>query len=85
LVFEHIRITIARFRLEILSLLALPTLAVYGPKRSATQARRLLQMQDRILKCFAEVEWVFAMTSRAEISTDPAPFSMGETTVILKA
>jgi Cu(I)/Ag(I) efflux system membrane protein CusA/SilA len=41
-------------------------------------------MQDRILKTFPEVEWVFGKTGRAETSTDPAPFSMGETTVMLK-
>ena len=54
------------------------------PGISATQATMLLQMQDRILKSFPEVEWVFGKTGRAETSTDPAPFSMGETTVMLK-
>ena len=41
-------------------------------------------MQDRMLKTFPEVEWVFGKAGRAETSTDPAPFSMGETTVMLK-
>jgi len=41
-------------------------------------------MQDRILKTFPEVQWVFGKAGRAETSTDPAPFSMGETTVMLK-
>ncbi len=54
------------------------------PGISATQAAMLLQMQDRILKSFPEVEWVLGKTGRAETSTDPAPFSMGETTVMLK-
>ncbi len=54
------------------------------PGISVTQAARLLQMQDRILKSFPEVEWVFGKAGRAETSTDPAPFSMGETTVMLK-
>ncbi len=54
------------------------------PGISTTQASRLLQMQDRILKSFPEVEWVFGKAGRAETSTDPAPFSMGETTVMLK-
>ena len=54
------------------------------PGISATQATMLLQMQDRILKTFPEVYWVFGKTGRAETSTDPAPFSMGETTVMLK-
>jgi copper/silver efflux system protein len=54
------------------------------PGISVTQSARLLQMQDRILKSFPEVEWVFGKAGRAETSTDPAPFSMGETTVMLK-
>jgi Cu(I)/Ag(I) efflux system membrane protein CusA/SilA len=54
------------------------------PGISVTQATRLLQIQDRILKSFPEVEWVFGKAGRAETSTDPAPFSMGETTVMLK-
>ncbi|MGZ8452291.1 MAG: efflux RND transporter permease subunit, partial [Candidatus Binatia bacterium] len=54
------------------------------PGISATQATMLLQVQDRILKSFPEVEWVLGKTGRAETSTDPAPFSMGETTVMLK-
>ena len=41
-------------------------------------------MQDRILKTFPEVQWVLGKAGRAETSTDPAPFSMGETTVMLK-
>jgi Cu(I)/Ag(I) efflux system membrane protein CusA/SilA len=43
-----------------------------------------LQVQDKILKGFPEVERVFGKAGRAETSTDPAPFSMMETTVILK-
>jgi Cu(I)/Ag(I) efflux system membrane protein CusA/SilA len=54
------------------------------PGISITQASRLLQLQDRMLKSFPEVEWVFGKAGRAETSTDPAPFSMGETTVMLK-
>jgi Cu(I)/Ag(I) efflux system membrane protein CusA/SilA len=54
------------------------------PGISVTQASRLLQMQDRMLKTFPEVEWVFGKAGRAETSTDPAPFSMVETTVMLK-
>jgi copper/silver efflux system protein len=54
------------------------------PGVSVTQAARLLQIQDRILKSFPEVERVFGKAGRAETSTDPAPFSMGETTVMLK-
>ena len=54
------------------------------PGISITQASRVLQMQDRILKSFPEVQWVAGKAGRAETSTDPAPFSMGETTVMLK-
>jgi Cu(I)/Ag(I) efflux system membrane protein CusA/SilA len=51
---------------------------------SVTQSSRLLQMQDRMLKSFPEVEWVLGKAGRAETSTDPAPYSMGETVVMLK-
>jgi Cu(I)/Ag(I) efflux system membrane protein CusA/SilA len=54
------------------------------PGISVTQSARLLQMQDRMLKTFPEVQWVFGKAGRAETSTDPAPFSMGETIVMLK-
>jgi Cu(I)/Ag(I) efflux system membrane protein CusA/SilA len=54
------------------------------PGISVTQSTKLLQLQDRILKSFPEVEWVLGKAGRAETSTDPAPFSMGETTVMLK-
>src|ERR687897_741877 len=54
------------------------------PGISVTQSSRLLQMQDRILKTFPEVQWVLGKAGRAETSTDPAPFSMGETTIMLK-
>jgi Cu(I)/Ag(I) efflux system membrane protein CusA/SilA len=54
------------------------------PGISVTEASRILQVQDRILKTFPEVERVFGKIGRAESSTDPAPFSMVETTVLLK-
>ncbi len=54
------------------------------PGISVSEASRLLQMQDQILKSFPEVEGVFGKAGRAETSTDPAPFSMMETTVVLK-
>jgi Cu(I)/Ag(I) efflux system membrane protein CusA/SilA len=54
------------------------------PGISVTEAQRLMQIQDRVLKTFPEVERVFGKAGRAETSTDPAPFSMMETTVILK-
>jgi copper/silver efflux system protein len=51
---------------------------------SVTEAQRLLQVQDKILKTFPEVERVFGKAGRAETATDPAPFSMMETVVVLK-
>ncbi|HQT95561.1 MAG TPA: efflux RND transporter permease subunit, partial [Thermoanaerobaculaceae bacterium] len=54
------------------------------PGISVEQALRLLQTQDKVLKSFPEVESVFGKAGRAETSTDPAPFSMMETTVVLK-
>ncbi|HVN31406.1 MAG TPA: CusA/CzcA family heavy metal efflux RND transporter, partial [Thermoanaerobaculaceae bacterium] len=54
------------------------------PGISVQQARDLLQAQDKVLKSFPEVVRVFGKAGRAETSTDPAPFSMMETTVILK-
>jgi Cu(I)/Ag(I) efflux system membrane protein CusA/SilA len=54
------------------------------PGISVTEASRLLQLQDRILRSFPEVERVFGKAGRAETSTDPAPFSMMETTVVLR-
>jgi Cu(I)/Ag(I) efflux system membrane protein CusA/SilA len=54
------------------------------PGISVTQATALLQTQDRILKGFPEVDRVFGKAGRADTSTDPAPFSMMETTVVLK-
>ncbi|MBN2108919.1 MAG: efflux RND transporter permease subunit [Deltaproteobacteria bacterium] len=54
------------------------------PGISVTQAQQLLELQDRILKSFPEVVTVFGKAGRAETSTDPAPFSMMETTLVLK-
>ena len=54
------------------------------PGISVTAAQKLLQAQDAILKSFPEVSSVFGKAGRAETSTDPAPFSMMETTVVLK-
>ncbi|MCX6356784.1 MAG: efflux RND transporter permease subunit, partial [Candidatus Aureabacteria bacterium] len=54
------------------------------PGISVTEAMKLLQIQDRILKSFPEVVNVFGKAGRADTSTDPAPFSMMETVVVLK-
>lgn len=54
------------------------------PGISVTEASKLLQTQDKILASFPEVETVFGKAGRAETATDPAPFSMMETVVVLK-
>ncbi|MEI7436488.1 MAG: CusA/CzcA family heavy metal efflux RND transporter, partial [bacterium] len=54
------------------------------PGISVTESQRLLESQDRILKSFPEVISVFGKAGRADTATDPAPFSMMETTVVLK-
>ncbi|OGX06727.1 MAG: cation transporter [Omnitrophica WOR_2 bacterium GWA2_47_8] len=63
------------------SILYMPTTL---PGISVTEAQKLMQTQDRILKSFPEVESVFGKAGRMESSTDPAPFSMMETTIVLK-
>jgi Cu(I)/Ag(I) efflux system membrane protein CusA/SilA len=63
------------------SILYMPTTM---PGISITEAERLLQVTDRIIKQFPEVEHVLGKAGRAETSTDPAPLSMLETVVILK-
>jgi Cu(I)/Ag(I) efflux system membrane protein CusA/SilA len=47
------------------------------------QAAAMLRRQDRAIKQFAEVDSVFGKVSRADTATDPAPFSMAETTIRL--
>ncbi|MES2202687.1 MAG: CusA/CzcA family heavy metal efflux RND transporter [candidate division FCPU426 bacterium] len=54
------------------------------PGMSVSEATRILQQQDRILKGFPEVQRVFGKAGRAESSTDVAPFSMVETTIMLR-
>jgi len=54
------------------------------PGISITEAGRILQIQDKIIRWFPEVETVFGKVGRAETSTDPAPLSMVENTITLK-
>ncbi len=54
------------------------------PGISPTKARELIQVTDRIIKSFPEVETVFGKAGRAETATDPAPMDMIETTIRLK-
>lgn len=63
------------------ALLYMPTTL---PGMSITQTQRLLQTMDKVLKSQPEVERVFGKAGRAETATDPAPFSMMETVIVLK-
>ncbi len=54
------------------------------PGISVAQALALLETQDRLLKSVPEVASVHGKAGRADTSTDPAPFSMMETVVVLK-
>ena len=54
------------------------------PGISITKAAELLQMQDRIIKTFPEVDSVFGKAGRASTATDPAPTEMYETIINLK-
>jgi copper/silver efflux system protein len=63
------------------SILYMPSTA---PGISLTEAQKLLQVTDRILKQFPEVDRLLGKAGRAETATDPAPLSMLETVIILK-
>jgi len=54
------------------------------PGISVAEAQKLMQIQNRIIKKFPEVLTVMGKSGRAETSTDPAPFSMMETIIVLK-
>jgi Cu(I)/Ag(I) efflux system membrane protein CusA/SilA len=54
------------------------------PSMSINKAAELMQLQDRIIKSFPEVESVFGKAGRADTATDPAPIEMFETTINLK-
>jgi Cu(I)/Ag(I) efflux system membrane protein CusA/SilA len=63
------------------TLLYMPTTL---PGLSVTKAGELLQMQDRIIRSFPEVESVYGKAGRAATATDPAPTEMFETIINLK-
>jgi Cu(I)/Ag(I) efflux system membrane protein CusA/SilA len=62
-------------------ILYMPT-AVQGI--SIDEAARIIQIQDRMLRQFPEVETVFGKAGQADTPTDPAPLSMVETVVQFK-
>ncbi len=54
------------------------------PAINITEARRIIQVQDRIIAAHPAVAYVLGKVGRAETATDPAPISMFETIVELK-
>ncbi|HRE70933.1 MAG TPA: efflux RND transporter permease subunit [Accumulibacter sp.] len=54
------------------------------PGMSVTEAARLLQTTNRVIKTFPEVESVYGKAGRAASATDPAPIEMFETVINLK-
>ena len=63
------------------SLLYMP---VTFPGVSITEATRILQMQDRLIKTIPEVKSVYGKAGRHESSLDPAPLAMIESVILLK-
>jgi Cu(I)/Ag(I) efflux system membrane protein CusA/SilA len=64
------------------SLLYMPS--AVQPGMSVAEAQKALNLQDKILMTFPEIDRVFGKAGRAGTSTDPAPLSMMETTILLK-
>ncbi len=54
------------------------------PGISITEAGNFLQLRDKVIKGFPEVQTVFGKVGRSETSTDPASLSMVETNIVLK-
>ena len=63
------------------SLLYMPT---SPPGMSITESTRLLQVQDKMIKGFPEVERVFGTIGRGTTPTDNSPMGMVNTTIVLK-
>ncbi len=63
------------------SILFMPTTM---PDVSNTEMKRILQVQDKIIKSVPEVENVLGKAGRANTATDNSPISMIETIILLK-
>lgn len=63
------------------SLLFMP---VTLPNVSINEAKRLVTLQDRIIRETPEVDYVLGKVGRADTPTDPSPLSMFETIILLK-
>ena len=54
------------------------------PGIGLTEAGTYLQIQDKLLHQFQEIQSVYGKIGKSECSTDPAPMSTVEATVVLK-
>ncbi|HEU5162690.1 MAG TPA: CusA/CzcA family heavy metal efflux RND transporter, partial [Thermoanaerobaculia bacterium] len=63
---------------------ALLYMPVTLPSVNITEAKRIIQIQDRIIAGHPAVAYVLGKVGRAETATDPAPVSMFETIIELK-
>jgi len=54
------------------------------PGIGITDAAKYLQIQDKLIRQFPEIQSVYGKIGKSETATDPAPLSMVETTVIVK-
>jgi Cu(I)/Ag(I) efflux system membrane protein CusA/SilA len=63
------------------SLLYMPTAP---PGMSITEGARVMQVQDKVIRQFPEVETVFGTIGRATTATDNSPMGMVNTTIVLK-
>jgi Cu(I)/Ag(I) efflux system membrane protein CusA/SilA len=63
------------------SLLYMPTAP---PGMSITEGARVMQVQDKVIAQFPEVESVFGTIGRATTATDNSPMGMVNTTIVLK-
>jgi Cu(I)/Ag(I) efflux system membrane protein CusA/SilA len=63
------------------ALLYMPT---SPPGLSITEATRMMQVQDQLLRQFPEVDLVYGKVGRATTATDNSPMGMVNTTILLK-
>ncbi|MCU1261064.1 MAG: heavy metal efflux pump, CzcA family, partial [Bryobacterales bacterium] len=54
------------------------------PGIGITEASKYLQIQDKLLHQFPEIQSVYGKIGKSDTATDPAPLSMVETTVLVK-
>src|SRR6202165_5385263 len=54
------------------------------PGIGITEASKYLQVQDKLLHQFPEIQSVYGKIGKSDSATDPAPLSMVETTVLVK-